>query len=266
MYHLTQLPSETKIRAFLKQILFGAHLFCPVCRSFMVVRYDQRYRCRSCRVKFSLVSHTWLRNVKLPLTAFWLILWCWTKQIPVKQTHDLTALSDKAVRHWFALFRAHLPKNQEVLEHIVQLDEAYFGRFGRLALLMGKQVGTRKLAYTILRADPPGTIDAIRFARQHLKPDTQLNTDASVIYRSIDRYTPVRHAVDVHKKFEFTHTSEIEGVFGVLRTFIRRMYHHITEEKLEEYVCEFYFRFCRPELFRSPHEYLKKTLVLVPSG
>lgn len=87
-----------------------------------------------------------------------------------------------------------------------------------------------------------------------------------MIYRYIDQYVSIHHAVDIHKKFEFTHTAEIEGVFGVLRTFIRKMYHHITEEKLEEYVCEFYFRFCRPELFNSPHEYLKNTLVLVPLG
>lgn len=148
-------------------------MFCPECHNFAVVRYETRYRCQSCRVKFSLLSHTWLRDIKIPLRAFWLILWCWTKQIPVKQTQDLTILSDKAIRHWFTLFPTHLPANEEILEHIVQLDEAYFGRFGRLALLMGKQVGTRKLAYTILRSDPPGVIDAIQFARRYLSNRTR---------------------------------------------------------------------------------------------
>ncbi len=113
------------------------------------MRYENRYRCRSCRVKFSLLSHTWLKDVRVPLPSFWLVLWCWTKQIPVKQTEDIASLSEKGVRHWFDLFRTHLPENQEILEHIVQLDEVYFGKFGRLALLMGKQIGSRKLAYDL---------------------------------------------------------------------------------------------------------------------
>jgi hypothetical protein len=194
------------------------------------------------------------------------MLWCWTKQIPVKQTQDITSMSEKGVRHWFTLFRTHLPKDQALLEHIVQLDEAYFGHFSQIALLMGKQIGTRKLAYHILIADAPGKVDAINFVRAHLKEETQLNTDASAIYRGIERHVPVTHLFDVHKKFEFTNTSEIEGMFGVLRTFIRRMYHHTTKEKFPEYMCEFYFRFCRPEMFKSPYEYLKNTLSLGPTG
>lgn len=69
---------------------------------------------------------------------------------------------------------------------------------------------------------------------------------------------------DIHEKFEFAHTSEIERMFGNLRTFIRRMYHHATPEKMPDYVREFCFRFSLPELFENPHEYLQKSLTLVP--
>jgi len=67
-------------------------------------------------------------------------------------------------------------------------------------------------------------------------------------------------------KFEFEHTSEIEGTFGNLRTFIRRMYHHTSPEKFPDYVREFCFRFSTPELFESPQLYCEKTLILVPIG
>lgn len=163
-----------------------------------------------------------------------------------------TELSEKGVRHWFDSFRTNLPKNQELLEHLVQLDEAYFGKFGGYALLMGKEIGTRKLAYELLFSDAPGRIDAIEFLKSHVKPDAQLNTDASVIYKGIEKYFPVSHTFDTHKKFEFSNTSEIEGIFGVLRTFIRRMYHHTTKEKFPEYMCEFYCRFSRPEILDLP--------------
>ena len=66
------------------------------------------------------------------------------------------------------------------------------------------------------------------------------------------------HTTDIHKKFEFEHTSEIEGKFGILRTFIRRMYHHVTPEYLPDYVREFCFIFSTPELFDSPQLYLEK--------
>lgn len=145
MYHLEQIPSEAKIRRFLKQILFGEHVFCPECKSFNIVRYETRYRCRNCRSKFSLLSHTFLKDSRIGLEQFWVVLWCWTRQKPVLQIQGMVSLSEKAVRHWFDLFRSNLPQDREILSHIVQLDEAYFGRFGRVALLMGKEVGGRNL-------------------------------------------------------------------------------------------------------------------------
>lgn len=265
MYHRENIPSETQIKKFLKKVLFGEHISCPLRKHYEVLSRQKRYFCKKCRIRFSLLSHTWLSGMRISLKLFWLVLFCWTNQVPVKQTRKFSGLSEKSVRHFFDLFRNHLPKDQEILEHIVQLDEAYFGRFGKIALIMGKQVGTKRLAYRIL-FDNPSKIDAINFVKTYVKQNTKLNTDASVIYRKIDKHLPIRHDFDIHKRFEFTNTSEIEGMFGVLRTFIRRMYHHTTTDKFPEYMCEFYYRFCRPEMFKSPYEYLLKTLSLVPTG
>ena len=171
-----KVPSETKIKSYIKRIVFGKHLFCPECFSFDVAVNDGRYRCGKCRKKFSLLSHTWLANTKLSLSHVWLLLWCWTQQVPVKQSGKFSELSEKGVRHWFDVFRKHLPEDKVILEHIVQLDEAYFGRFGRVALFMGKQIGTRKLAYQILRNHAPSKLDAFEFIKSNLKPNLkQLN-------------------------------------------------------------------------------------------
>lgn len=120
MYTLKQIPSETRIKKYLRRILFGKNVFCPQCRSRQIIRYEDRYRCKKCKTKFSLLSHTWLSNMKLPLEQWWMLLWCWTNQIPVLQTRKLTHLSKKAVRHWFDQFRIHLPEEEYILEHIVQ--------------------------------------------------------------------------------------------------------------------------------------------------
>ena len=261
MYQLNQIPSEAKIKKHIRKIVFGSTIHCPNCKSRKVVSGVSRYWCISCRGRFSLISHTWLSNMKLGLQDFWLVLWCWVAQVPVKQTSLLSGLSIVTVRKWFEKFRSHLPQDQDVLEHLVQLDEAYFGGKDTRALFLGKQVGTRRVAYRLIK-DYPAREDAWEFLQTYVKPDTKLHTDGASIYKKIDNWWPVEHEVDIHKKFEFEKTSEIEGLFGVLRTFIRRMYHHVTCDKLESVVLEFCMRFSHPEMFENPQEYLKFTLRL----
>ena len=122
MYQLKQIPSEAQIKKKLRQIVFGTNLYCPSCRSQKVLLFEKRYRCRNCNTKFSLLSHTFLSNLKLLLQRFWLVLWCWTAQVPVKQTVSLTQLSEPTVRHWFSIFRSQLPSDHDTLTHLVQLD------------------------------------------------------------------------------------------------------------------------------------------------
>ena len=263
MYHLHQVPSEAQIRKYLRRILYGKGMFCPWCRSRSIYRCQQRFRCRRCRRRFSLLSSTWLANMKLPLPKFWLILWCFCEQIPIKQGMAVCTVSEKAIRYWYGAFRQHLPQNPVILQKIVQLDEAYFQGS---ALMLGKQVGSRKLAYVMHPRPSVDKWDAAKFLFQHVRPRSRLQTDGSGIYKGIQRWWPVDHRKDIHRKWEFELTSEIEGLFGNLRTFIRRMYHHSTPKELPNYVSEFCIRFSSPEIFDSPLTYLKKTLTLVPSG
>ena len=261
MYELNQVPSEAKINKYLRRILFGKNIFCPICKSRKICKYEKRYRCKKCRTKFTLLSHTWLKSMKLPLQKFWLLLWSWTNQVPVLQTMALTQLSEETVRNWFTKFRKYLPYNQNVLEHIVQLDEAFFKT---ITLMMGKQQGTRKLAFEIFHHTHPDKCNALEFLQDHIVPNTTLRTDGGGIYKGIHKCWPVVHQTDIHSKWEFGYTSEIEGMFGVLRTFIRRMYHHVTPDKLPGVVSEFCVRFSSPEIFESPLAYLQKTLTFVP--
>ncbi len=179
---------------------------------------------------------------------------------------SLTKLSELTIRMWYDEFRHHLPEDQEVLMNVVQLDEAYFGGKKGRALFMGKQVGSRKLAYQVTTHVNPARENAWWFLKNNVAPHTRLNTDGASIYKQIDQWWPVYHTYDIHKKWEFELTSEIEGMFGVLRTFIRRMYHHVTPDKLPSLVGEFCYRFSHPEMFENPRYYLEKSLFIVPTG
>lgn len=266
MYQLNQIPSETQIKKHLRRIVFGSNIHCPNCNRRKITTNSERYWCGSCRRRFSLLSHTWLSHLKLPLQVFWFVLWCWTQQVPVKQTARLTHLSLVTIYHWFDVFRSKLPDDQELLEHLVQLDEAYFGSRNKKtlrALFLGKQIDSRKLAFKLV-SECPVREDAWDFLRANVAPNSQLATDGAKIYRGMEKWWPVTHSYDIHRKFEFIQTSQIEGIFGVLRTFIRRMYHHVSCDKLPGLVQEFCVRFSHPEMFESPYQYLLITLRLAP--
>ncbi len=255
---LNQIPSEAKIRKQLKKIIFGRNIFCPHCHCRQVYRSESRYRCKRCRRPFTLLSGTWLNHIRLDLRTFYALLWCWTQEVPVLQTQKLCHVGEEAVYRWFREFRLHLPDFTPILQGTIQMDEAYFKS---LSLIMAKQMGSNKVAHQVVFKNSVDKNEATRFLYQYIQPKSQLHTDGSVIYKNINQWWQVKHKKDIHKNFEFGLTSEIEGMFGVLRTFIRRMYHHTTPQYLPEYVSEFCLRFSSPEIFTSPNDYLAKTLI-----
>ena len=214
---LNQIPSETQIRKIIRRIRFGKHIHCVWCTKRDIYAINGRYRCRRCRKSFSLFSGTWLSGTKLHLRTIWALLWCWTQRVPVQQTQKLCHVSEITVRHWFHEFRLHLPVIEPILEGTIQMDEAYFRKN---ALVLAKQIGTKKLAYLILAKTSVDKREASQFLFQYVAPNTRLQTDGASIYRAIEQWWPVTHRTDIHKKFEFGLTSEIEGMFGNLRTFI----------------------------------------------
>ena len=254
---LNQIPSEAQILKSIRIIRFGKNLSCPRCRSRKVNRSERRYRCSKCRKPFTLLTGTFLEGSKLNLRTVYALLWCWTQKIPVQQSSKLCHVSEVSIYHWFREFRVQLPVYEPILEGVVQMDEAYFKQ---IALVLAKQVGSHKLAYQMIFKNSVNRTEVSRFLQAWVQPTTRLQTDGGAMYRSIEQWWPVTHKVDIHKKFQFGLTSEIEGMFGNLRTFIRRMYHHTTPKYLPEYVSEFVVRFSSPEIFNSPLSYLKKTL------
>jgi transposase-like protein len=265
VFDLNQIPSHAQIRKHLRQIRFGKHVRCPRCGARAVYPSETRYRCVRCRRPFSLLTGTFLEGSRLSYRTLWALLWCWTQQVPVRQTIALCGVSDTTVRHTFTLFRSQVPEEFTLLEGKVQLDEAFFGGKKGLGLMLGKQVGTRKLAHAIVPVDVQRG-HAFQFLAQNIRPKTRLQTDGGGIYRGIHRWWPVTHRTDVHAKWEFALTSEIEGAFGNLRTFLRRMYHHVSTAHFPEYAEEFCARFSHPEIFASPLSFLKISLSSVPTS
>jgi hypothetical protein len=203
--------------------------------------------------------------MKLPWRKLWGLLWAYINKVPIDQAGKLLGLSRPSLYRWYGLFRNHLPEQDEVrLEKTVQIDEAYFGgRKKGVAVVAAKQRKTSKIAAFVVPASSVERHDVTPFLRQHIVPGSKLWSDGAAIYRGIAKHWPVEHAYDIHRKAEFSKTSEIEGFFGSFRTFIRRMYHHVTVKNLPEMLKEYQCRLMHPQIFVSPASFLYKTLTHV---
>lgn len=150
----------------------------------------------------------------------------------------------------------------KLLEGDVVADEL----FTKDHMIMGaKQKGARRAVLSVIPEKHPQKHHAHRFLEKIVKRNTHLFTDGGSIYKGMDKNLGIAaHTYEARNRFEFSLTAEIEGLWGVFRTFIRRMYHHVSAEKLEQYVCEFCLRFCRDEIFESLLNYGKICLCPCP--
>jgi hypothetical protein len=196
--------------------------------------------------------------MKISLRHLWLLIWCWQKKLSVQQTKELLSLSIPTIRRYYELFRDHLNLDFDViLEGKVQMDEMFVkGGF----VIGAKDIKNKKIKLKVIPHKYPTKNHAMNFMYRHIKPGSILCSDGGGIYMGCEKRWPVKHMREIHSKFEFAITSEIEGMWGVLRTFMRRMYHHVTFEKLPKVVAEFEARFSHPELFNSPLNFLKNSL------
>lgn len=260
-HSLSQIPSEKQIAKHLKNTIFGKRVCCPDCHRQMYVqelKKNRLWRCRKCRNKFSLTSVAWLKGMKLSYQHLWCLIWCWQHKMNVQQVKDLLKLSIPTIRRYYALFRDNLQLDYDiVLEGKVQMDEM----FVKGAFVIGaKDITRKKIKLIVVREKSPTKEDAMELIMNHVRAGSTLQTDGGSIYRGCENFWPVKHRKDIHSKFEFGLTSEIEGVWANFRTFVRRMYHHITVKYLAKTVAEFEARFSRKELFESPLAFIKNSL------
>jgi transposase-like protein len=260
-HSLSQIPTEKKIAKELKHIIYGKHVSCPDCgrkNSVVTLILNKKWRCKKCRIKFSITSRTWLKGMKISYTHLWALIWCWQKKINIQQTNALLHLSIVTIRRYYELFRDNLQTDYEVLlEGQVQIDEMFVKH---AFIIGGKDISMKKIKLQVKYYRHPHKDDAMNLMFHYVKPGSTICTDGGSIYRTCDKWWPITHKKEIHSKFQFSITSEIEGIWANLRTFIRRMYHHVTLKKLTLIVREFETRFNHPEIFDFPLNYLKNSL------
>jgi hypothetical protein len=76
--------------------------------------------------------------------------------------------------------------------------------------------------------------------------DSHFRTDESGVYWSIGEQF-ISHRTVVHSIGEYVrgdaHTNTIEGYFSIFKRGIYGVYHHVSQQHLKRYLCEFDFRY-----------------------
>jgi transposase-like protein len=133
VYDFRNVPSEAKLRKFMRSVLFGKNLFCPHCLSRFVKTVESRYHCSACRTKFSVLSFTGFSHLRVSYQRLWLAFWCWTNGMNHDQSAILCRITTKCVRHWFAFFNEFFPASKSINDRILQLDETLFKDWAPIA-------------------------------------------------------------------------------------------------------------------------------------
>ncbi len=258
MFNVTCELTERQLTALVRRMVFTkGRLHCPRCRSFKIrkVPHEDRYHCPRCRRKFTLLSGTWLKNLKVPLTTLAILLQAWKKEYTIDQTQELTKLSVPTIRRYFCLFRKNIVKSVPFVPvGNVQVDEAYFGQFKKQANYY-HGVRTYKvvekvcvagiscpvngqLTAMVVRQDTGNTIR--EFIRQTVPKDILLYSDGSHIYTNLKweyDHHPQTHDLGFH------HAYYIESCWSWMKRKLFRQYHHFWRKNAELYVSELTWRF-----------------------
>ncbi len=253
------LSSERHCRELVEKIVFGQEVRCGRCvRPFG--RGKGYYWCRVCRRKVRLKAGTWLRGSKLPYRTILTLLYAWQRNVPPGALKALVGLSYPTIARWYSRFRVHLPRDKGLLNGVVEVDEAFFGRqkYANQKILVGAI--ERRSGKIKLKEIPDREQDSLEFFLwKTVSPESKLHTDAWSGYWDL-QWNGYGHELHNHSKGHFSGTNRIENVWSVAKRQLRRMYGQIRTSKLQEFAREWEGRRNFPELFQSPQDYLTATL------
>jgi len=260
-------PDEKSARIYLERAMWNGKPVCPYCDSKKITSLKKEgvYRCKSCRMDFTVKVGTVMQKSKIPLRKwiFAMYLICTARKgISSLQLSKELGITQKSA--WFLLqrIRKACGGNDDKLSGIVEVDETYIGGKGknkhesqkarsnrevRLGLSPGKGLvmgirerNGRVKAFPIKDTSANAMIPAID---RHVERNSTVCTDEHHTYRGLNGYN---HLTVKHSAGEYVNgmasTNGIESVWAILKRGYYGTFHHFSVKHLEKYVDEFTFR------------------------
>lgn len=256
MVNFIQISSEKQaIKEIKKKI---KRIFCPrcKCKHYIKVLPENRYHCTKCRYKFSLKILLGFKYSKLSYIQILKAIHCFSNKYTLNNVQDNLEVSYVTVRHLFTKIRHKLPQDNEKIFGDVITDVAYIGKKKNDNQILVSGVVNREFTRVIIEIvtdQEQATLE--KFIHDNVIIHSFITTDSHASYNDLEWYGYGLRREN-HSRFQLKYSCPIERVWALLKTFIKRTYHHIWKEKLPEYLVEFKARFNHREIVSNPHNLL----------
>jgi transposase-like protein len=267
---------EDAARKFLEEQRWPDGAQCPFCAKRETVNALPAngsmgkgwYHCRACRKKFTVRVGTLYERSHVPLHK-WLLathLLCSSKKgMSAHQMHRMLGVTYKTA--WFMCHR--IREGMRPADDagplggsgkIVEADETVIGgkeRNKRKSKRNPKNIGAvgKEIAFSLVERG--GKVRSVHVPRvnaktlrpimvAHIDRASFLMTDDAGQYRIIGPefagFDTVNHGIEEYVRGD-AHTNTVEGYFSLLKRGITGVYHHVSQQHLRRYLCEFDFRY-----------------------
>ena len=269
---MSTLNSEKACREHLEQLRWNGEPICPHCGSQRENHYriktrgedKGRYKCKDCRLPFSVTIGTIFEKSTIPLQKWFMAVNLFTTNKKGVSSHQLQreiGVTQKTA--WFMLCRLRNSVHNRVdfeFDGITQVDETYVGgknknrsKGKKVENSQGRSLKTKTpvfgmlndgLVYTQVVKNTKGkTLKTI--IRSKVKQGSILVSDGWVGYRGLQHeysHKIIKHNLGVFKNGSY-HTNGIEGFWSLLKRGIIGSYHYTSDKHLHRYCDEFAYRY-----------------------
>lgn len=259
MNSLTDLPSESSCHRHFYQLLWG-DLTCAECNQ-KGLKFRKNYEyCPHCHKKMSCKAHSkFFAYSNLTFRQIFVLIWCWQHNCAIGETCKIVGLSYPAVSTWLRRFRQALPRKQQSLAGLIEVDGSYFGKrkFGRQKLVIGAiNPKTQQIRLKVIPIRNSHYAES--FIKTTIKQGSVVITDEFPGYNNIEDLGYLRFACN-HSQGVFGPTNHIEALWSKLKRALRYAYRDLAfnAKDLDLILIEYENRHNRPELFYNEDTYIK---------
>ena len=256
-------PNEETAEHWFAQTRWPNGPVCPECQSTHVQSGAKHktmpYRCRSCRVRFSVKTGTVMQGSKLDLQVWAIAIYILTTGI--KGTSSMKLHRDLKITQKTAWYLAHRIRetwdNKQPMQGSIEVDETFIGGkeanrhaskkslggrwlAGKYAVVGMKSRDTKAVTAQVIA--PVSSVTLQRFVTKYTNDGNKVYSDQNPGYLGLRKhgYTleQVNHSVKEYVNGQ-AHTNGIESFWAGLKRGYYGTYHKMSGKQLQRYVNEF---------------------------
>lgn len=272
--------TQEKCLTHLENVRWAGAPWCPHCNSGKITPRKKRphfFHCNKCNKDFTVLYGTIFEGSKLPLPKWFQLISLMLnakKGISSKQIQRTLGVTYKSA--WYSAMRVRcaMVDEHDMLEGIIEMDEAYIGGKPRhrntdnstafySKLTTKRGAGTKNIPIVgavqrngKVRLEVKNRLSSkamLELLKKYVatNDNTTIMTDESLLYKQFDKI--IKHLTVNHSKKEYAkkkegynvHTNTIEGVWQAIKGSIKGQYHVLSRKYLPFYLAEFAYKYNR---------------------